>query len=198
MGTHGQGAALLFLQHTKRSSAADFQFSITACLERALPEVSQKKNIATERTDAAQLNSRRQEISIWFPDCPSQPHKVWAMVLKGFSGTAWSCSQQPINHHTASQHWVAKARSPKDKENLAGWEKASTCSDPPGSYPGKQQTPPCCPSACPFHSHLLHIHIAPRTFHLPAGGHICFLPLMTILSLCFTENEEPLLPEACF
>lgn len=64
MGTHGQGAALLFLQHTKRSSAADFQFSITACLERALPEVSQKKNIATERTDAAQLNSRRQEISI--------------------------------------------------------------------------------------------------------------------------------------
>lgn len=178
MGTHGKGAALLLLQHTNWLSAADFQSQPVlrnCCLRSARKKKSNWKDWS------AQLNSGMQERCHphLISRLPRQPHKMWAVVSKGFSGTALNCSQQPSNHRTTSQHWVAKAWSPEDKENLARWKKAPTCSDPSGSYPAKQQTPPCCPSARPSRSCLLHTHTAPRIFHPPAGGHICFLPLMT-------------------
>lgn len=121
---------------------------------------SARKKKSNWKDWSAQLNSGMQERCHphLISRLPRQPHKMWAVVSKGFSGTALNCSQQPSNHRTTSQHWVAKAWSPEDKENLARWKKAPTCSDPSGSYPAKQQTPPCCPSARPSRSCLLHTH----------------------------------------
>lgn len=199
MGTHGQGAALLFLQHTKRSSAADFQFSITACLERALPEVSQKKKYSnwkdwccpTELKEAGDFH-----LISRLPLTASQS------VSYGFKGFLWNCLKLQPTAHKPSYHLPAlggKSTVPKRQGKLGRMGESINLFRSTWQLPWKAADTSMLPMclSLPFPS-FTHTHIAPQTFHLPAGGHICFLPLMTILSVCFTENEEPLLPEACF
>lgn len=123
-------------------------------------------------------------------------------VSYGFKGFLWNCLKLQPTAHKPSYRLPAlggKSTVPKRQGKLGRMGESINLFRSTWQLPWKAANTsmlPICLSL-PFPS-FTHTHIAPRTFHLPAGGHICFLPLMTILSLCFTENEEPLLPEACF